>query len=78
MSTRTVHDTVLQVSSSVLKQPVSLASTRENTPGWDSLKQVELIFAIEDELGIQFDESEIEQLTGVQAIIELALGRHAA
>lgn len=42
--------------------------------GIDSLKMVELIVALEDELGITFDDSELDpmNLTTVEAIINLA------
>lgn len=78
MSSASIQDTVLQVASSVLKHEVQADSTRENTPRWDSLKHVELVFAIEDELGIQFDEAELGQLDSVQAIVRLAQRKHAA
>lgn len=42
--------------------------------GIDSLKMVELIVALEDELGITFDDSELDpmNLTTVEAIVNLA------
>lgn len=78
MSSASIQDTVLQVAGSVLKHEMHAGSTRENTPRWDSLKHVELVFAIEDELGIQFDETELGQLDSVQAIVRLAQSKHAA
>ena len=50
---------------------------REEQPDWDSLKHVELVFALEDALGIRFDVDEIGELISVASIAELA-GRHDA
>jgi acyl carrier protein len=61
-----------------LKSPVHAGSTRDNTPAWDSLRHIEVVFSLEDVLGIEFSELEQAQLTGVQHIVELVMSRHAA
>lgn len=43
---------------------------REEEPKWDSLKHVALIFAIEDEFGIQLDEEQMERLDSLRSILE--------
>jgi acyl carrier protein len=42
---------------------------RDETPRWDSLKHVELIFALEDEFDLQFTESELEELKSEAQVI---------
>lgn len=69
--------TVLKVLALVLKIPITLESTRKNTPQWDSLKHIEIIFTIEDELGIQFSEEELSALDSVEHIVAAALSHHA-
>lgn len=49
----------------------SLDTTQEDIEEWDSLNQVRLLMAIEQEFGIKFDLGEMEQLTGVSAIAEI-------
>jgi acyl carrier protein len=44
--------------------------SRENIGSWDSLRHVELIFAIEDAFGISFEEPEMERLVSLQSIVE--------
>lgn len=39
---------------------------------WDSLKHIDLVFALEDALGIRFDAAEIGELTNVASIVDLA------
>ncbi len=54
--------------SSVLKiQPeaVTLETSQENTPSWDSLAHLRLILEIEHNLGIRFRSQDIPQLTSV-------------
>jgi acyl carrier protein len=44
---------------------------REAQPDWDSLKHIELVFALEDVLGVRFDAGEIGELTDVAAIVAI-------
>jgi acyl carrier protein len=50
---------------------------RDDQPDWDSLKHIELVFALEDALGIRFEADEIGELTDVASIVERA-ERHGA
>lgn len=43
-------------------------------PMWDSLKHMNLVFALEDEFGIRFSDAQLPRLTSVAAIEE-ALGQ---
>ena len=44
--------------------------TNPNTvSNWDSLRHMKLVFAIEDEFGVQFSDDQIIQLTDVGKII---------
>lgn len=51
---------------------------RENTERWDSLKHVEIIFALEDAYGVRFDESEFAGLDSPSAIAAALRRRLAA
>jgi acyl carrier protein len=50
---------------------------RRSTPAWDSLKHMEIIFALEDRYDVRFDEHEFAALDSPQAICAL-IGRHRA
>ena len=59
--------------------PCSAGGTlvRVDVPEWDSLKHMEIVFALEDRYGVQFDESEFQMLDR-PAAIAAALRRHLA
>lgn len=63
---------VIEIVAQALKQSVTRDTTREATAAWDSLKHIEMVFAIEDELQIRFDEDELAALDSVQALVERA------
>ena len=50
---------------------------RADIDRWDSLKHMEIVFALEDRYGVRFDESEFSQLDTSSAITA-ALRRHLA
>ena len=50
---------------------------RDEQPDWDSLKHIELVFALEDALGVRFGTDEIGEITDVASIVELAERHHA-
>lgn len=68
---------VIETLSRALKAQVDAASTRDNTPTWDSLRHIEVVFALEDELGLEFSESELMELLGVQRIVDIVMRHHA-
>jgi acyl carrier protein len=51
---------------------------RDRQPDWDSLKHIELVFALEDALGVRFEADEIGDLTDVASIVERAGCRSAS
>ncbi|HET7603716.1 MAG TPA: acyl carrier protein [Gemmatimonadales bacterium] len=50
---------------------------REEISEWDSLKHMEIVFAVEDSFGIEFREDELPYLNSV-ALIREAVERHRA
>jgi acyl carrier protein len=75
-----IEQTVLTVLAAVLKRPFhdSVEITRQNTASWDSLKHIEIMFALEDELGAEFSEEELVMLDSVPKIVDAVLAKHAA
>ena len=78
MNRHQIETIVLAVLTGILKCDVSLDSIRENVDQWDSLKHIEVIFALEDELDMQFPEEEMAELNSVIRIVERVLARDAA
>jgi len=77
MDRHQIETVVLAVLASMLKREVDLNTSRDNTPQWDSLKHIEIIFAVEDELHIEFSEEEMATLDSVANIVDLAITSHA-
>lgn len=50
---------------------ITLETTQQHTPEWDSMAQVNLIMSIEQEFDVQFTSREIGELTSVAAIVRL-------
>ena len=63
----------------VLKLPPTgtYALSRSELAEWDSLKHMELIFALEDRYGVQFEEAEFPTLVSPAAIAAALRRRHA-
>lgn len=75
-----IEQTVLAVLSTILKRPFSDSTdiTRQSTANWDSLKHIEIMFALEDELGTEFSEEELVSLDSVSKIVDAVSAKHAA
>lgn len=58
-----------------LAEPPAAELRRDETARWDSLKHVEIVFALEDAYGVRFDESEFAAMGSTGAIVSL-LRRH--
>ena len=53
-----------------IEGPATGDFSRETLSGWDSLKHVAVIFAIEDEFEIRFSEEQMASLASLSAIVE--------
>ena len=60
-----------------LPEPESTELVRSSVPQWDSLKHMEVVFALEDRYSVRFDESEFAALNSPTAIAK-ALRKHLA
>ncbi|MGA3264648.1 MAG: acyl carrier protein [Terracidiphilus sp.] len=68
-----MNKVMVEAVSTILKikpEAVSLETSQENTPSWDSLAHLRLILEIEYNLGIRFSSQDIPQLTSVAALNE--------
>jgi acyl carrier protein len=73
-----VIENVLDALRVVLKTEVNADTAVHNTPQWDSLRHIEVIFAVEDATGVQFDEAELSELTSVARIVAAIEAKRAA
>ena len=78
MSDAALHAEVASLVRQVLRLPEGdEALARADTDAWDSLKHVEIVFALEDRYDVRFDESEFDALDSTEAIAA-AVARHRA
>ena len=61
------------VSKVLMRDNISLRleMTAPDVEGWDSLNHVQIIFTLEEELGIQFEVREIQNLDTIGNLVEL-------
>ena len=62
---------IFEIVSQIMGVPlesVTLASSAENIPTWDSLKHMNLVLALEQTFDIHFSEEQIVELTRVETI----------
>lgn len=78
MNRQQITEIVLSVLSTVLKCEVDDQSSRESLAQWDSLKQIEVIFAIEDELNLHFPAEILPELNSVEHIVDAAEALYAS
>jgi len=50
--------------------PVDPGFRREEQAAWDSLKHIEVIFALEDRFGVQFSEADMQQMDSLGKITQ--------
>ena len=54
----------------IKKSNISLKTTMNKVEHWDSLKQMQIIIAIEDEFNIKFSEDNLSEANSVKKLIE--------
>lgn len=77
MNHQHIESAVLKIIGTVLKEPVDLDASRATLSKWDSLKHVEIMFALEDEFDVVFSEEELASLDNVRIIVK-RVAEHAA
>lgn len=71
---------IAEILSLTLGRPVSASEglTREAEPKWDSLKHLEIIFAVEGAYGVSFTPEEIAEVAGAADLKAKVLAANAA
>ncbi|PIY28610.1 MAG: hypothetical protein CO105_15300 [Comamonadaceae bacterium CG_4_9_14_3_um_filter_60_33] len=70
---KNVEQTIKDLMSVVLNLNAAKIDDRtsvDNTPGWDSANQINLILALEEEFSISFDVSEFELMVSFKEIVK--------
>jgi acyl carrier protein len=78
MNTKEVKQRLDEIFAVVFGGPIPSEAARKDVPGWDSLKHMQLVFAVEEQFNVQFSEEEIPRLDSMARFAELILQYHAA
>ena len=77
MNPSEIESQLIEVIGTVLGHSVNGGVSRANDPGWDSLKHIQIVFAVEERFGVQFSEEEIPALDSLDKF-QMRLTQHAA
>ncbi len=71
MDERRIQENVIKVLQIILQEeiPNGPGFTRRDSEAWDSLKHIEIMFALEDEFAVEFTEIELAELDSVAKIV---------
>lgn len=75
-----MKEEVFDIISAVMEVPrddLKEDSTKDTIANWDSVRQLNLVFALEDQFGVKFADEDILQMNGVADILA-ALNRTAS
>jgi acyl carrier protein len=65
-----IDEKVTEILSVILRIPLDENASKTNVSQWDSLKHIEIVFALEDAFGTSFTVGQVEKMTSVRAIIQ--------
>lgn len=68
-----MKESIINIISEILRiDKDEVLNNLDSSDIWDSLKRVEIVFAVEDELDIRFEEDELASMNTPQKLIETA------
>jgi acyl carrier protein len=77
---RSVDPRIIECFHTALGRPdivLDTESTMESTEGWDSFAHINLVLALEDTFGVEFESDEIPELNEMVRIVEALRARGA-
>lgn len=75
---KNVEQTVKEVMAVVLNidaASVDDSTSMDNTPGWDSANQINLVLALEEEFSVSFEVAELEMMSSYYDIVSVLNGK---
>ena len=71
MDEQTIQQSVIKVLQIILQKDIPNGAnfTRKDSEVWDSLKHIEVMFALEDEFAVEFSAGELAELDSVAQIV---------
>lgn len=78
MKSTQVESDICVIVSSVLGKSADLNTSKTSEPLWDSLKHMEIIFAVESKWGVTFSEAEMGSIQSVAQLLQTLREKNAA
>jgi acyl carrier protein len=78
VSTESIASQVIDLASDTLevgRDELSAASTLTELEQWDSLRQLNLLLAVEEQFGIELSPDDIDRFTSIEEIVDLVQER---
>ena len=75
-----ISDRIQRIAADVFNLPVHRVTPQtspENVENWDSFQHLNLVLALEQELGVEFPPEEIEQMKDIAAIVRIVQNKLA-
>ena len=73
-----VESEICTIVSAVLGKSADLSTSKTSEPLWDSLKHMEIIFAVESKWGVAFSEEEMGSIQSVAQLLQRLRLKNAA
>ena len=67
-----MENKVLEIVSNILQvdiSSISLDTSMDNTPKWDSLKQMQIVIAIEEEFEVKISDDDLIEANSIQKLL---------
>ena len=77
MNRTDIERELTELCGAILGHPVDRTLTRAGEDTWDSLKHMQIIFAVEEKFSVRFTEEEIPQMDSVARFADYLEQRHA-
>ena len=71
MSRGEIEQALVEICSAVLEHPVTAAVGRGNDANWDSVRHMQIVFAVEEKFDLQFTEDQIFRLDSIDKLAGL-------
>jgi acyl carrier protein len=71
MSRGEIEQGLIEICSAVLEHPVTAELARSNDASWDSLRHMQIVFAVEEKFDLQFTEDQIFRLDSIDKLAGL-------
>jgi len=78
MMSTSLPDRICRIAADVFGLPaadITLQTSPQTIEHWDSVQHLNLVLALEQELGVEFQPEEVEEMKDIAAVVRIAQGK---